>query len=146
MIIVNCKLKRGSRSANSSIQIGDEHFAVETDRVQSINDIMGITRVPKAPSYIKGLINLRGSIKSLVDINLLLDVMPGTEQNNIIILTVEDEEIGISVDEVEEVLDIDEKDIQKLEKGTEKDQSYIKGILNYEEKLLTIIDIDKLLN
>ncbi|AGX44937.1 chemotaxis protein CheW [Clostridium saccharobutylicum] len=127
-------------------KLGDEHFAVETDRVQSINDIMGITRVPKAPSYIKGLINLRGSIKSLVDINLLLDVMPGTEQNNIIILTVEDEEIGISVDEVEEVLDIDEKDIQKLEKGTEKDQSYIKGILNYEEKLLTIIDIDKLLN
>lgn len=127
-------------------KLGDEHFAVETDRVQSINDIMGITRVPKAPSYIKGLINLRGSIKSLVDINLLLDVTPGTEQNNIIILTVEDEEIGISVDEVEEVLDIDEKDIQKLEKGTEKDQSYIKGILNYEEKLLTIIDIDKLLN
>ncbi|MBC2410985.1 chemotaxis protein CheW [Clostridium saccharobutylicum] len=127
-------------------KLGDEHFAVETDRVQSINDIMGITRVPKAPSYIKGLINLRGSIKSLVDINLLLDVMPGTEQNNIIILTVEDEEIGISVDEVEEVLDIDEKDIQKLEKGTEKDQSYIKGILNYEEKLLKIIDIDKLLN
>ena len=127
-------------------KLGDEHFAVETERVQSINDIMGITRVPKAPSYIKGLINLRGSIKSLVDINLLLDVTPGTEQNNIIILTIEDEEIGITVDEVEEVLDIDEKNIQKLANDNNKSRNYIKGIINYEDKLLTIIDIDKLLN
>ncbi|APF22075.1 chemotaxis protein CheW [Clostridium butyricum] len=127
-------------------KLGDEHFAVETDRVQSINDIMSITKVPKAPSYIKGLINLRGSIKSLVDLNLLLDVNHGNDQNSIIILTVEDEEIGISVDEVEEVLDIDEKNIQKLDKDNDKAQPYIKGILNYEDKLLTIIDIDKLLN
>ena len=127
-------------------KLGDEHFAVETDRVQGINDIMSITKVPKAPSYIKGLINLRGSIKSLVDLNLLLNVDHGNEQNNIIILTVEDEEIGISVDEVEEVLDIDEKSIQKLEKDNDNNQPYVKGILNYEDKLLTIIDIDKLLN
>ena len=126
-------------------KLGEEHFAVETERVQSINDTMGITIVPKAPRYIKGLINLRGSIKSLVDINLLLSVTPGKEQNNIIILTVKDEEIGISVDEVEEVLDIDEKSIQKLDEEATKEQPYIKGILNYDEKLLTIIDIDKLL-
>lgn len=127
-------------------KLGDEHFAVETEHVQGINDMMSITKVPKAPSYIKGLINLRGSIKSLVDINLLLDVNSSGVQNNIIILTVEDEEIGISVDEVEEVLDIEETSIQKLEKDSNKAQPYIKGILNYEDKLLTIIDIDKLLN
>lgn len=127
-------------------KLGEEHFAVETERVQSINDTMGITKVPKAPSYIKGLINLRGSIKSLVDINLLLDVDPGKQQNNIIILTVGDEEIGISVDDVEEVLDVDEKSIQKVDKESDLSQPYIKGILNYDEKLLTIIDIDKLLN
>lgn len=127
-------------------KLGDEHFAVETDRVQSINDIMSITRVPKAPKYIKGLINLRGSIKSLVDLNLLLNVNHENEQNNIIILTVEDEEIGILVDEVEEVLDIEEKSIQKLDKDVDKTQPYLKGILNYEDKLLTIIDIDKILN
>lgn len=129
-----------------AFRLGDEHFAVETDRVQGINDIMSITKVPKAPSYIKGLINLRGSIKSLVDLNLLLNVDHTEEQNNIIILTVDDEEIGISVDEVEEVLDIDEKNIQKLDKDKEKTQPYVRGILNYEDKLLTIIDINKLLN
>jgi purine-binding chemotaxis protein CheW len=125
-------------------KLGEEHFAVDTDKVQSINDMMGITVVPKAPGYIKGLINLRGSIKSLVDINLLLDVNSSEEQQSIIILTVEDEEIGISVDEVEEVLDIDEKSIQKM--NSDQANSYIKGIINHEDKLLTIIDIDRLLN
>ena len=107
---------------------------------------MSITRVPKAPKYIKGLINLRGSIKSLVDLSLLLNVNHQNEQNNMIILTIEDEEIGILVDEVEEVLDIEEKSIQKLDKDADKTQPYLKGILNYEDKLLTIIDIDKILN
>ncbi|MDR5586547.1 MULTISPECIES: chemotaxis protein CheW [Clostridium] len=125
-------------------KLGNEYFAVETERVQSINDMMGITRVPKAPSYIKGLINLRGSIKSLVDINLLLNVDSSAKQNNIIILTVKEEEIGISVDEVDEVLDIEEKDIQRLDENNGPD--YVKGIVDYNDKLLTIINIDKLLN
>lgn len=125
-------------------ELGEEHFAVETERVQSINDMMSITIVPKAPNYIKGLINLRGNIKSLVDINLLLKVNSNKEQNNIIILNIKDEEIGISVDEVEEVLDIDEKLIQKVESN--QSARYIKGIFNNDEKLITIIDIDSLLN
>ena len=125
-------------------KLGEEHFAVETEKVQSINDMMVITAVPNAPSYIKGLINLRGNIKSLVDINLLLNANSTGEQQNIIILTVEDEEIGITVDEVEEVLVIDENLIQKMD--NEQGSPYIKGILNYDNILLTIIDIDKLLN
>ncbi|MCI5727186.1 MAG: chemotaxis protein CheW [Clostridium sp.] len=125
-------------------KLGQEHFGVETEKVQGINDMMQITIVPKAPKYIKGLINLRGMIKSLVDINLLLNLETNNEQNNIIILKVEDEEVGISVDEVEEVLDIDEKDIQKVENN--KSNQYVKGIVNNSGRLLTIIDIDSLLN
>ena len=125
-------------------KLGQEHFGVETEKVQGINDMMQITIVPKAPKYIKGLINLRGMIKSLVDINLLLNLETNNEQNNIIILKVEDEEGGISVDEVEEVLDIDEKDIQKVENN--KSSQYVKGIVNNSGRLLTIIDIDSLLN
>ena len=125
-------------------KLGQEHFGVETEKVQGINDMMQITIVPKAPKYIKGLINLRGMIKSLVDIYLLFNLETNNEQNNIIILKVEDEEVGISVDEVEEVLDIDEKDIQKVENN--KSSQYVKGIVNNSGRLLTIIDIDNLLN
>ena len=125
-------------------KLGEEHFAVETDKILSINDMMNITIVPKAPSYIKGLINLRGSIKSLIDINLLLNIKSDKKQNNIIILKLDEEEIGISVDEVEEVIDIDEQKLQKLD--THNSASYIKGVIEINNRLLTIIDIEKLIN
>ncbi|MGL5352411.1 MAG: chemotaxis protein CheW [Clostridium sp.] len=125
-------------------KLGKEHFAVETEKIQSINDMMTITEVPKSPNYIKGLINLRGSIKSLVDINLLLNIDSQKEQKNIIILKLDEEEIGISVDEVEEVIEVDEIDIQKI--TTHNGENYIKGIININEKLYTVIEIEKLLN
>ena len=55
-------------------KLNDEEFAVETSKVQSINDMMKVTSVPAAPEYIKGLINLRGNVISLLDLELLLDV------------------------------------------------------------------------
>lgn len=125
-------------------KLGEEHFAVETDKILSINDMMNITIVPKAPSYIKGLINLRGSIKSLIDVNLLLNIKSDKKQNNIIILKLDEEEIGITVDEVEEVIDIDEQKLQKLD--THNIESYINGVIEIDGKLLTIIDIEKLIN
>jgi len=125
-------------------KLGEEHFAVETAKILSINDMIKITPVPKAPAHIKGLINLRGSIKSLVDIHLLLNIEPHENQNNIIILKVNEEEIGIIVDDVEEVIDIDEQKLQKLE--TRNIEYYIKGVIELDNRLLTIIDIEKLLN
>ena len=125
-------------------KLGEEHFAVEADKVLSINDMMVITKVPKAPNYIKGLINLRGSIKSLVDLNLLLNIQSDKKQNNIIILKVYEEELGVTVDEVEEVIEIEENKLQKLE--THSTEANIKGIINLEDKLLTVINIERLLN
>jgi purine-binding chemotaxis protein CheW len=125
-------------------KLADEQFAVETAKVQSISDTMEITRVPKAPKHIKGLINLRGNIISLLDINLLLDIEKiEAEHNNIIILELEDELVGITVDEVDEVLDIDEEIIEKVE--SDRREAFIKGIINFKERIVTLIDIDKLL-
>ena len=68
-------------------RLKDELFAVETAKVQSITDVMEITKVPKAPMHIKGLINLRGNILSLLDINLLLNIdKEDNSQRNIIIV------------------------------------------------------------
>ena len=125
-------------------KLGEEHFAVETDKVLSINDMMTITKVPKAPNYIKGLINLRGSIKSLVDLNLLLNIESDKKQNNIIILKVDEEELGVTVDDVEEVIDIEENKLQKLENHST--EANIKGIIHLDDKLLTVINIEKLIN
>ncbi len=124
-------------------KLNNEQFAVETDKVQSINDSMEITRVPKAPQYIKGLINLRGNVISLLDINLLLDVPKAeVKQDNIIILDMDGEMVGIAVDQVEEVLDVEEDIIEDL---AETSKDYIYGIINFNDRIVTLIDINKLL-
>lgn len=126
-------------------RLNNEQFAVETAKVQSINNSMKITKVPKAPAYIKGLINLRGNVISLLDINLLMDI-PKAEvsENSILILEMEDELVGIMVDQVDEVLDVEESAIEKV--SDEGKKVYIEGIINFKDSIVTLIDIDKLLS
>lgn len=124
--------------------LGEEEFAVETLKVQNISNNMLVTKVPKSDSHIRGLINLRGNIISLIDINLLLGTPNQFNENgNIIIIDIEDEEIAISVDKVREVLDIDEKIIQKLD--AEEVRDYVKGIINLNGSIITLIDLNMLL-
>jgi len=125
-------------------KVNEEQFAVEASIVQSINDMMEITKVPKSAAYIKGLINLRGNIISLLDINLLLGIEKGTmEQENIIILNLKEESVGVTVDQVDEVLEIEENIIEKLE--TDKTKTYIKGVINFKDRIVTLIDIGRLI-
>ncbi|MBU3214292.1 chemotaxis protein CheW [Clostridium estertheticum] len=125
-------------------KVNEEQFAVEASSVQSINDMMEITNVPKSAAYIKGLINLRGNIISLLDINLLLDIEKGSvDQENIIILNLKEESVGVTVDQVDEVLEIEANLIEKIE--TDKDKAYIKGIINFKDRIVTLIDIGKLI-
>lgn len=125
-------------------RLKDEQFAVETEKIESINDTMEITKVPNAPAYIKGLINLRGIIISLLDLNLLLDVQNHeSEQENIIILKLEEELVGVTVDNVDEVIDINSEMVEKIDEENKKD--YIKGVINFKDRIITLIDIDKLL-
>lgn len=125
-------------------KVNDEQFAVETSKVQSINDMMEITKVPKSADYIKGLINLRGNIISLLDINLLLDIEKGAvDQENIIILNLQEESVGVTVDQVDEVLEIEEDLIEKVDSDRKK--AYIKGVINFKDRIITLIDIGKLI-
>ncbi|MGG7163919.1 chemotaxis protein CheW [Clostridium ihumii] len=124
-------------------KIGDEQFAVETSKVQSISDMTNITMVPKAPSHIKGLINLRGIIITILDINLILDMNPSyAEEQNIIILNLEDESVGITVDSVDEVLDIEDSSVERA--LGEKEKIFIKGVINLKDRIITLLDFDKI--
>lgn len=126
-------------------KIKEEFFGVEASKVLSINDMMSITKVPNAPRHIKGLINLRGIIISLLDISILLNLSdnvdePDYENSSIIILDVDFEEVGIIVDKVDEVLNIDPSNIKK---SIDNKLMFVKGVLELNYKLITIIDINK---
>lgn len=127
-------------------KINEEFFGVEASKVLSINDMMSVTKVPNAPKHIKGLINLRGIIISLLDISILLN-FPNRDSNNvdyenssIIILDIDCEEVGIIVDKVDEVLDIDQNLIKK---SIDNKLPFVKGVLELNYKLITLIDINK---
>lgn len=127
-------------------KIREEFFGVEASKVLSINDMMSVTRVPNAPNYIKGLINLRGIIISLFDISILLNLPNynkcevNNENSSIIILDVDYEEVGIIVDKVDEVLDIDPNLVKK---SIDNKLPFVKGVLELNYKLITLIDINK---
>jgi len=125
-------------------KVNEEQFAVEAAKVQSINDMMEITKVPKSAEYIKGLINLRGTIISLFDINLLLNIEKAEgSQENIIILNLQDESVGVTVDQVDEVLEIEEGLVEEIE--VDRSKAYIKGVINFNDRIITLIDIAKLI-
>lgn len=127
-------------------KVREEFFGVEASKVLSINDMMSVTKVPNAPNYIKGLINLRGIIISLFDISILLNLPECSEEeynpddSSIIILDVDYEEIGIIVNKVDEVLDIDPSLIKK---SINNKLPFVKGVLELNYKLITIVDINK---
>ncbi|AIY83870.1 cheW-like domain protein [Clostridium baratii str. Sullivan] len=122
--------------------IEKSYFAINTNVVQSINNTMEVTKVPKSSKFIKGLINIRGSIKTLVNINLILDVAENSPKENIMILSLKEEDIAIEVDFVKEVLEIEEKDVEVLD---ECDKDYMLGVLKRNNNLITVLDMEKLI-
>lgn len=128
-------------------KLGEEKYAIDTSKVQVINKMMDITTVPGAPEYIRGLINLRGSIITVVDpyIKLGIDI-EGKTCENIIILETEDEVIGILVDKVTEVIEIDKEELKNISSSKEDDRNYIKGTINLNGNIITLIDVDVLLD
>ena len=128
-------------------KLGEEEYAIDTSKVQVINKMMDITTVPKAPEYIRGLINLRGSIVTVIDpyIKLGIDAKDKTCEN-IIILETEDEVIGILVDKVTEVIEIDTEGLKNISSSKEDDRDYIKGTINLNGNIITLIDVDVLLD
>lgn len=123
--------------------VNDEQFAIEAYQVEGINEILNITKVPKAPDYILGLINLRGNIITILDIHKLLKMpQDNSSENNIVIVNVKEEVIGIVVDQVDEVVEVENKNI----KTDELQESYIKGIIQLQDRIITLITLEELIN
>lgn len=128
-------------------ELGGERYAVETSQVKGINKMIELTPVPCAPSYIEGLINLRGSVISVFNPYIILNISNGMSQsNNIIIIDVKDETIGMLVDRVTEVVDIDGSLVKNVSISKDDDVKYIKGTANMGDYLVTLIDINLMLD
>ena len=140
---------RGARmSKYLTFNLEEEVYGLEILRVREIIGLMDITKVPRMPEFVRGVINLRGKVIPVVDLRLKFG-MPSTEDTKetcIIVVDLDDILMGIVVDRVSEVLDIDEQDIDEApEFGVSVSTEFILGMGKARDKVILLLDIGKVL-
>lgn len=127
--------------------LGDEQYGIAIERIKEIIAMMKITSVPKIPPYMRGVINLRGSIIPIIDTRLrfAMDSREADMHTAIIIVEVEKVNIGFIVDRVEEVASIDTLNLSEPPKfGNQIDTDFISSVAQIEENVVMILDVLKL--
>lgn len=126
-----------------------QEFAIQAARVQEISKVVATTQVPTAPPYIEGILNLRGQLATVINFRRKfgLGQRDISEDTRIIIVEHGGFPIGILVDSVEEVIRIPDEKVQGLpeEAATTVSRDYITGIGMLENRLIVVLDADKLL-
>ena len=133
-----------------TFKLDDEVFALGIDKVREVLDYSSVTKVPQTPDFMRGVINLRGSVVPVVDMRLKL-AMAKTEQTvNTCIIIVEinlegeTTVLGALADSVQEVLDLEPHQIEPAPKiGTKLRTDFIRGMGKRDEQFIIILDIDK---
>jgi len=121
---------------------------VDILRVQEIKGYTAVTKIPNTPPHIKGVLNLRGTIVPIVELRTKfgMQTIDYTTFTVIIVVVVRDKVMGLVVDSVSDVLNIDKKDIQLPPQfGAKVDVSFINGIGKSGDKLVALLDMDRLL-
>ncbi|MFD2925545.1 chemotaxis protein CheW [Halobacillus naozhouensis] len=130
-------------------QIKDEEYAVPVHQAGSIERVMPITRVPKTASFVEGVINLRGVVTPIIDLRKRfgLEGSKLDDTTRIIIVSMEEMDVGLIVDGANDVLDIAEEDIQPPPEvvGMVKEE-YIRGVINSNQRLLILLNLENVLS
>lgn len=137
----------GSQFLTFTLQ--DEEFGIEILRVQEIKGLSRITPIPNMPSYIRGVMNLRGTVVPIIDLRAKF-AMPEAEYNQftvIIVVTIGDKVVGLVVDAVSDVLNVGDDNIESApEIGEGADTSFMTGIAKSGDRLITLLNMDELVD
>ncbi|MHB8109860.1 MAG: chemotaxis protein CheW [Syntrophorhabdaceae bacterium] len=130
-----------------TFKLGTEEFGVDILKVQEINKMMNITRIPNAPVFIEGVINLRGKIIPIVDLRKRLGFreQPYDKSTRIIVVELDGLVLGFIVDSVSEVLRVPENTIEpppSMVAGIESE--YIEGVGKLDDRLLILLELKKI--
>lgn len=132
-----------------TFKIEDEIFAANVSKVLSILELSKITKIPRTPDYIRGVINLRGTVLPIVDLRIKFGLTPTEFTSNTCILVLEINienttvKLGALVDSVQEVLEIEDKDILAPPNIGHKFQSdFIEGMFKSENSFIMILSMD----
>src|SRR5579872_4901859 len=133
-----------------TFRLGDEVFATDVAKVREVLDFTTITKIPRTPEFMSGVINLRGNVVPVVDLRLCLEMSKTEKTVNTCIVVMEmlvDGEssvIGALADSVEEVIDLEPENIQPPPRiGVKIRTDFIKGMGKRDSQLIMILDIDR---
>lgn len=134
-----------------TFMLGEEVFAVDVARVREILELTTITQVPQVPSYMRGVINLRGSVVPVIDMRLKFGMSETERTVNTCIIVVEVQMegetivLGALADNVQEVIELERSLIEPAPHiGTHLNTDFIKGMGKHDEGFVMILDIDRI--
>ena len=133
-----------------TFKLEEELFALDIGKVREVLDFTTITKVPRTPDYMRGVINLRGSVVPVVDLRLKFGMVKAEKTVNTCVIIVEVElggekvVMGAMADAVQEVLDLEPDQIEPAPRiGTRLNTDFIKGMGKHADQFIIILDIDK---
>ncbi len=132
-----------------SFVIENEEFGVDILKVQEIIRTVEITRVPKSPTFVEGVINLRGKIVPVIDLRKKfgIDRRELDNETRIIVVELTDKVVGFLVDKVKEVIRVEKSIIEPPpELTTSISTNYITGVAKLQDRLLILLDLDRVLS
>ena len=130
--------------------LGQEEYGVDINKVREINRLVEITHVPRAPEFVEGLINLRGTVVPIIDLRQRFDIeRSGDEkQQRIIVVDVHGRTIGVIVDSVSEVLNLSSENIEEVPATISSgvNTQFLKGVGKVGDRLMLLLDLDSILS
>lgn len=131
-----------------TFQLDNETYGINVMLVQEVLRVTDIAPVPGAPSYVVGIINLRGNVVTVIDTRMRfgLSSKEMDDSTRIVIIESEKQTVGIIVDSVSEVVDIYSNEIESAPNvGNDETARYIEGVVSRGDQLLILVDLNKLL-
>lgn len=128
-------------------KLNKEYYGIPIDKVISIEKMQTFTRIPNAPKYLKGVINLRGELIPLIDLRLKLSMDLKEIDKNTRIIVVNDKDIvaGLIVDSSSEVLEIYEENIDEVPSNENVNLSCVHGIGKAKDRLVILLELSRVL-
>ncbi|MGN0386012.1 MAG: chemotaxis protein CheW [Lachnospiraceae bacterium] len=128
------------------VSLGQEQYGIDIRFVENIVRMQHITRVPKMPAYLKGVINLRGEVIPIMNLRLKMGLpdVEETKKTRIIIIKMEQcGSIGLIVDEVKEVVTLDmEAEVEKMAFDKDDRNNYVSGVGKHGDGLISLLDLN----
>lgn len=131
-----------------TFRVGNQDFCIDIMLVREIRGWTPATILPHAPSYVLGVINLRGSVVPIVDLSARLGLQASVpdDRHVIVIAVIENQTVGFLVNSVSDIISIDQMEIQGTPDVTsETTRAFIEGVIVNEERMLRVIDIKTVL-